>query len=170
MFSKIVLTNILTEQENRVVILSAPIGSGKTTSLAKWLATRNDVHGILSPVKNGKRVFFNIQTKEEFEMEGPDNEKDNLLVGRFVFSKKNFEKAGAILQNSINSNGWIIIDEVGPLELRGEGFHDVIRDILKKHKGKILIVVREGLVDKVKTYFNVQDSILISNIFELTDG
>lgn len=135
-----------------IFILAAPIRSGKTTSLIKWSAGRNDVHGILTPLVDGKRVFMNVWTKEQWPMEATGDE-EKLLVGRFQFSKAGFEKAIDIIKNAIDENGWLIIDEIGPLELRGEGFHDVLKEILGKRKENILLVVREGLAKQVKDHF-----------------
>ena len=49
-----------------VFILTAPIQSGKTTSLTEWIKNKTNVAGILTPVINGKRVFQNIKTGEQF--------------------------------------------------------------------------------------------------------
>src|SRR5689334_7055186 len=135
-----------------IFILTAAIRSGKTTSLIKWSAERNDVHGILTPVVEGKRVFMNAATKEQFPMEATGTE-ETLLVGRFVFSKAGFDKAIQIIRDAIDKEGWLIIDEIGPLELRGEGFHDVLNEVLEKRKGKIILVVREGSAELVKELF-----------------
>ena len=127
----------------KVYILTAPINSGKTTSLLNWLERRNDVYGILTPVINGKRVFMNAHTKEQFLMEATEEENETLVVGRFTFSKANFQKAIQIIRNGISKNEWLIIDEIGPLELSGQGFHDVLIEALQSFEGKLLLVVRE---------------------------
>jgi nucleoside-triphosphatase THEP1 len=143
------------------VILTAPIQSGKTTSLINWSAGRNDVHGILSPVVGGKRVFMNVQTREQFPMEtaGPSTplRTDVITVGRFVFSKAGFDKAIQIIRVAIDTGGWLVIDEIGPMELRGEGFCDVLKEVLMLRKEKILVVVREGMAGQVIKYFNIND-------------
>lgn len=138
-----------------IFILTAPVQSGKTTSLVKWAEKRNDVYGIVTPVVDGKRVFSDIATKEEFPMEAVEGE-ETLLVGRFIFSKTGFEKAVSIIRDAIDKNGWLIIDEIGPLELRGEGFHDIVRKVLRERKEKIILVVREGLVQQVKDHFMIK--------------
>jgi nucleoside-triphosphatase len=137
-----------------IVILTAPIQSGKTTSLINWSASRNDVHGILTPVVGGKRVFMNAQTKEQFPMEA-SGEEETLIVGRFVFSKAGFDKAIHILRDAITKEGWLAIDEVGPLELEGKGFYAIINEILLLRKNKMILVVREGMAEKVKDHFMI---------------
>ncbi len=137
-----------------IFILTAPVQSGKTTSLVQWSANRNDVHGILTPVINGKRVFMDAQSREQFHMEATEDDEDILAVGRFVFSKDNFGKAVQIIRDAIHEEGWLVIDEVGPLELRGEGFSEVLNEVLTIRQERILLVVRDkdDMVSKVKSY------------------
>lgn len=149
----IIVTTFNTEQNNslpafassrqKIYILTGPIQTGKTTSLLNWAAKRNDVYGILTPIIKGKRVFMNAHTKEQFLMEATEEENETLVVGRFTFSKANFQKAIQIIRNGISKNEWLIIDEIGPLELSGQGFHDVLIEALQSFEGKLLLVVRE---------------------------
>jgi nucleoside-triphosphatase THEP1 len=154
-----------------ICILTAPIQSGKTTSLINWSAARKDVYGILTPVVSGKRVFMNAQTREQFPMEaeGPSAQlrADVLSIGRFVFSKEAFNKASEIIRDAIHKEGWLVIDEVGPLELRGEGFCNVLREGLSVKKEKILLVVREGITEQVKKHFNIHDAETLHDITTL---
>ena len=146
-----------------IYILSAPIQSGKTTSLINWSAARKDVYGILTPVINArpddeagrvKRVFMNVQTREQFQMEA-SGEEETLVVGRFVFSKASFDKAIQIIRNSIHKEGWLVIDEIGPLEIEGKGFYTLVNEMLALRKNKMILVVRSGLVKKVKDLFMI---------------
>jgi nucleoside-triphosphatase THEP1 len=149
-----------------IVILTAPIRSGKTTSLIQWAAHRDDVQGILTPVVESKRVFMNAASKEQFPMEAT-GEEETLLVGKFVFSQAGFEKAIQIIRNSIDKKGWLVIDEIGPLELRGEGFHEVLKDVLVLRKENALLVVREGLAEEVRKFYKIGEVVLINSIQEI---
>jgi nucleoside-triphosphatase THEP1 len=137
-----------------IYILSAPIQSGKTTSLINWSAARKDVHGILTPVIHGMREFMNAETKELFPMEAKGDE-ETLIVGKFIFSKAGFDKAIQIISDAITKEGWLVIDEIGPMELRGEGFCNVLKQLLKIRTGKTILVVREGMTEKVKICFMI---------------
>jgi nucleoside-triphosphatase THEP1 len=55
--------------------------------------------------------------------------------------------------------GWLVVDEIGPLELKGQGFHDVLRELLQKRKENIILVVREGLVQQVTEHFKIEAKI-----------
>jgi nucleoside-triphosphatase THEP1 len=164
-FSKLVLVNALqSSTENKIIILSASIQTGKTTSIIEWAKNRKDVWGVATPVINGKRVFLDLQTNEEFHMEALAGETETLSVGRFLFSRKNFERAVSIIKNAVNQKGWLVIDEIGPMELRGEGFAEVLSTVLKNRNEPLLLVVREGMVDKVKEHFGINNAKAISSI------
>ncbi len=150
----------------KIFILSGPVQSGKTTSLIKRTEKRNDVYGILTPVVNGKRMFMNVQARQLFDMEATEEETEILTVGRFVFSKRGFNKAIQVIRDAQDKEGWLIIDEIGPMELRGEGFCEVLKEILASgnEKQKLLLVVRDGLVDTTKEFFQLKEVVIITNI------
>jgi nucleoside-triphosphatase THEP1 len=154
-----------------ILLFTAPIQTGKTTSLINWSAARNDVHGILTPVVEGKRVFMNAETREQFPMEATDLSTslstDIITVGRFAFSKTGFDKAIQIIRDSFNNKGWLIIDEIGPLELKGLGFFDVLKDTLSVRREKILLVVREGITEQVIETFVLPHVICISSVSDI---
>ncbi|MEQ1678747.1 MAG: nucleoside-triphosphatase, partial [Chitinophagaceae bacterium] len=163
-WSKMLLVNALHPTASKqVVILTAPIQTGKTTSLINWSSTRNDVYGILTPVVQGKRIFMNAHTKEQFPMEAIEEETEIQTVGRFSFSHASFQKAIQIIRDATHKEGWLVIDEIGPLELRGEGFCAVLKEALTIRQQKILLVVREGLAEQVKTHFNIGEAEIIND-------
>jgi nucleoside-triphosphatase THEP1 len=138
-------------------ILSGPVGSGKTTKLVEWSSARKDVAGILTPVKEKKRVFTDVQSGEQWKMEALKDEQDPIHIGKYRFSRESFDRASTLLRSLIHTPGWLVIDEIGPLELKGEGFGFVLQDILKERKGKLLLVVREGLAERVIHTFRMSD-------------
>lgn len=91
-------------------------------------------------------------------MEAGDDETETLPVGRFRFSKKGFERAIAVLQHGTNEFGWLVIDEIGPLELKGLGFCDTLKSILSNPSQKLILVVREQLAEEVVRYFNLKNN------------
>ncbi len=169
-WSKIVLVNALKPSSaKQLYILTAPIQSGKTTSLVKWSEKRSDVYGILTPEVDGKRMFMNADTRQLFLMEAKEGEIETLSVGRFIFSKTNFDRAIQIIHDAIDKEGWLVIDEIGPMELNGEGFSNALKEVLTKRKHSILLVIREkdNMVEKVKSYFNIIDAVQIHDKEEL---
>jgi nucleoside-triphosphatase THEP1 len=170
-WSKMVLVNSLTHsstKDGKVYILTAPIQTGKTTALVAWSEKREDVYGILTPVADGKRMFMNAHNRQLFLMEAKEGETETLTIGRFTFSKANFDKAIQIIKEAIDKEGWLVIDEIGPMELRGEGFAEVLKEVLAKRKHNFLLVVRDkgDMLEKVKNQFGISNAITIRSINE----
>lgn len=137
-----------------IYLLTGAIRSGKTTALMKWASSLNDVSGIVTPDVNGIRHFLNLSNNEYFNMEANAGE-EGMTIGKFTFSKKNFDKANGIIKSAVDRKGWLLVDEIGPLELNGNGFHSSLVPIFKKRNENMIFVVRAGLVDKVCAYFNL---------------
>lgn len=148
-----------------IYILTGPIQSGKTTKLMQWSANKDDVFGILTPVVEGKRFFLDVSTKEQFKMEADPNEENVFSIGRFVFGRRSFDRATNILTKSLKEkSGWLVVDEIGPLELKGEGFDLTIKNILLSNIHlNILFVVRDSIIEKVKEYYNIKAAIITKN-------
>jgi nucleoside-triphosphatase THEP1 len=142
----------------KIFILTGAIRSGKTTALLEWAAKRQNIYGVLTPLVNEKKVFMNVHTGQQFEMEASEREENNLTIGRYTFSKRAFEKAITVLRKAGQENsGWLIIDEIGPLELRQKGFYEIAQQLLHHTSLNIILVVREGLVDSVARLFAMKE-------------
>jgi len=94
-------------------------------------------------------------------------QEDTLAVGRFVFSKAGFNQAIQIIRDANTKEGWLVIDEIGPLEINGQGFCDVLKEVLSVRREKILLVVREGMIDRVKETFALPHVICISSVSDI---
>jgi len=144
--------------DRKIHLFTAPKHSGKTTKLMQWSAHQSDVFGILTPVIEGKRAFMDAHTRQPFRMEATANEVDILVAGKYRFSKNGFETAASILLTAANqTKGFIIVDEIGPLELRGLGFCEAVKTLLnnKTSTVEIVLVIREELVTDAIQYFQL---------------
>lgn len=142
---------------SKIYILTGPIRSGKTSALLRWSAEQKSIGGILTPEINGDRVFQILPGNLILPMLA-NSEEETMEVGRFRFSKNSFQQAiQAIYRSLEEKKEWIVIDEIGPLELRGEGFADLLHYMLrnKERDYQILMVVREGLTEKVIDFFGM---------------
>ena len=132
-----------------IYILTGAIRTGKTTALLNWINNRNDVDGLLCPDnENGKRYFLKVKTKEEFllEVRSEDSDQDVVTVGSFQFLKSAFEEANTFLISKGNelASQYLIIDELGKLELKNEGLHsavELLMPVFSANSNKHLIVV-----------------------------
>ncbi|NIM16298.1 MAG: hypothetical protein GTO45_30240 [Candidatus Aminicenantes bacterium] len=76
--------------------------------------------------------------------------------GPFSFSKKAFVFAERIIDEIIKKGiEPVFIDEIGPLELRGEGFCEILNEVLNTGKD-VYISVRSHCVEDVIEKFNIQ--------------
>ena len=144
-----------------VILLTGPKRSGKSTAVENWIKRKaGGVVGLLSPIINDKRYFKSIETGEEWAMEAASNE-EGMLVGKYNFSKPAFEKACEILIEAAKNEKaeLLVIDEIGPWELKKEVFHDTLKGILNMENGvkTILLVAREGLVNDIRKHFGIAE-------------
>ena len=140
----------------RIIILTGPVQSGKTTWLMNWLSVRNDVSGFLCPDIEGIRHFYQIEGKIMLPLEVNEPTKESTIeIGRFVFFKKTFDVAKEWLINSdLSAVKWIVIDEIGKLELKDQGFEPEFSYFLNRVSGmsdqvSLIIVVRDYLLAQV---------------------
>jgi nucleoside-triphosphatase THEP1 len=99
-------------------------------------------------------------------MEAMENETEVLSIGKFLFSKTSFDKAQQIIDNAMDKKGWLIIDEIGPLEMRREGFYEILNEVLRHQpeKQKILLVIRNGMLENVNGFFDLTNATVIYNV------
>ena len=151
-----------------IYIFSDQIGAGKTTILKTWAQNKPTVTGFLSVKIDGKRFFDNLETGEKQPME---IENSDLKIGKFSFDPKVFLWAEKELLKQYQSNReWLIIDEIGPLEIRkNQGFHALILKIIQENpasKPKIIFVVRDFMVAEfIDKYKFSHAKILSKNYF-----
>lgn len=146
---------------SKVIILTGPIQSGKTTSLIKHYSKTDGVGGFICPDVNGKRMMYFPAENRLMEFQIPIT-NSSINVGKYSFDELVFNKAFDLIRTAAQSNyDYFIIDEVGPLELKQQGYYDALVALFENAKYKtnltIILVVREHLVNDVITKFNFSD-------------
>ncbi len=154
----------------QMYIFSGPIHTGKTTKLEKWIIKNPDVDGILMPVINGRRYLYFIAKGEthllETEIENPESFEQ---IGKYKFQIAIFQKAQNYLLGLIDHlPSWIVIDEIGFLELNKLGFEPAVSTLISKLNSvkdvNILLVVRDYLKDEVMDFYKL-DRNLVKDFF-----
>lgn len=142
--------------KNKVLIFSDSIQSGKTSRVLIWIKDKESVAGILTPDIGDQRKLFDIEEQKLYDFEAADlNRKNITVVGRFVFLNSGFEKARNILRFAADHPPkLLVIDEIGKLELNGNGLEPDLSEILveiskKSPSTEILILVRDYLLGEV---------------------
>jgi iron complex transport system ATP-binding protein len=158
----------------QAIIISGDVGDGKTTALYDLVATLKareiTAGGILAPriledgittgydifdIRTGIRTPFMRLTRPEING-----------VERFTLYDEGY-RAGLQALDPENNRGneVVIVDEVGPLELRGDGWSTNLSELLEKKNNHIVIAVRKTLVEEVKEKFGISDAL----VFETDD-
>ncbi|RED46853.1 NTP hydrolase family protein [Winogradskyella eximia] len=147
-----------------IYILTGAVRTGKTTALLEWCKNRDDVDGVLCPDNaEGKRYFLEVKSKNEFELETELDTEAIIEIGNFKFLKSGFEKANAYLLAVAleNESQYLIIDELGKLELRKEGLHDSAEKLISNYESNenkhLILVVRDYLLDTVLTHYSISE-------------
>ncbi len=153
--------------KSSIIIVTGKIRSGKTTELFRWISNRLNIGGILQPIIENRRFFYSIRDKSIIQLEISQqeseklSEKEIIKLGNYVFLRSAFEKVKNILHRDFEQKvDYLIIDEIGPLELEGLGFEPLITEIVSMRENypcRLIFVVRENLLDAVVTKYQIQN-------------
>ncbi|MCX8011356.1 MAG: hypothetical protein N3A61_09400 [Ignavibacteria bacterium] len=145
-----------------IYIFCDKVHSGKTSRLMEWIKNLNNVDGILAPIVNGRRHLLAIKSNETrvLEISNPDVNAKIVSVGKYFFNEEVFKWGRQVLTKAFNSNiHWLIVDEVGILELDEKGLEPAIGVIINQAKLKfeinVVLVVRDSLVEDVIQKYNL---------------
>lgn len=165
-----------------IYILTGPVRTGKTSALLEWSNNRLDVVGCLCPDdENGKRYFLNIKSEEThiLELESETESDEVVSIGPFHFLKKAFDKVNEYLIHLKDKSdySYLIIDELGKLELKNQGLHNAAKSLIPHYLNKenihLILIVRESLLEEVISYYNItnhsvikkEDLVLLPKLF-----
>jgi nucleoside-triphosphatase THEP1 len=140
----------------RLLVVGEP-RSGKTSWCRGYIDRRrkcgSSVGGVLSPAieKQGQRVGSNaldLLTGQEApfaRLSRLRRFKRGEAVGDYTISRRGISFACGAIERAIESRcDWVVIDEVGPLELDGKGLMPAVELVLAS-RVNVLIVVRSSL-------------------------
>ena len=144
-----------------IYIFTGEIKTGKTTRLQKWVGENPDADGILSPVIDGCRHIVSVKSNETrvLEYHGDDKSTELTKIGNYNFLSSVFEWGrGEVYKAYLQKPKWLIIDEIGPLELRGEGLEPEVSRILNddaNSETNVVLVVRKPLLETVIEHYRL---------------
>jgi len=154
-----------------IYIISDEKGIGKTTSLQNWVKNNPKVSGVLSPIVSGKRMFQIIESKAFIPMEAGET---TLKVGKYTFNKESFDVAEKAILNTLSnkSASFIILDEIGPLEIKQSlGFHNLLVKLFQQNlieNSTFIFVVRKSCLNGFLTKYKIQNpKVLCLEAFKL---
>jgi len=171
----------------RLLVVGEP-GSGKTSwcrgYIDWWQKRGSSVGGILSPAieKQGQRVGSNaldLLTGKEIPFARLSCHrcfKGGEMVGDYTISRDGILFACGAIKRAVESRyDLVVIDEVGPLELRGKGLMPAV-ELALASAVNVLLVVRSSLKEALQRHFSDYEFVVVadltqspSNVSELAD-
>lgn len=146
---------------SQIYIYSGPIHSGKTTRLKNWAGKTASVDGVLAPVIEGQR-YLKFISDETLQLLETDSTDAGIVqqIGKYKFLNSVFQKAQMYLLSLINlTPEWIVVDEIGYLEMAGKGLEPAVSQIINKleivKNVKIVLVIRDTLVEPALKYYKL---------------
>ena len=143
----------------RLIIVSGPINSGKTTYLHSLIEhyTRQGlcVGGVTAEAlyEGGQKSGYDVRdirtgtqaalVRSTGDIPGPEERLQR--VGRFVILESGLEFTRKVLEAGLGCD-ILCLDEVGPLEMEGGGHLPALNMLLAEYHGTLLLVAREAVV------------------------
>lgn len=166
----------------KVIIVTGKREEGKTTFLkqlsgelkkANWLLS-----GFISPrIKNGSvttgYILEDVKTGKRTEFLSL-NEETNVepgTIGKFRMNNTGLSFGKHLLSDDeLQHTGIVIIDEIGRLELAGEGWNDDVLRLINKPDLFLIVAVRDKFVSGVIQQYNLKNvQVLNVNLYTPTD-
>jgi len=132
-----------------IIVVTGDIGIGKTTVCQRVIEiVRSEGYGcggILTHKASDKSIVIeDIQTGEKETLATTNNLNYGPRVGKYTFSTKGIEFGIRAIERG-TSAALLVIDEIGHLELRGEGFAKVLELARAGKMRNCILVIRSEL-------------------------
>ena len=86
------------------------------------------------------------------------------MVGDYTISRRGISFARRAIERAVESRcDWVVIDEVGPLELRGKGLMPAV-ELALASPVNVLIVVRTSLKGTLHRHFPQYEFVVIADL------
>jgi nucleoside-triphosphatase len=154
----------------RTVVLTGPSDGGKTASALRLMELCSDrdipVAGFvqLGEIEEGGKVGFRVRdvvSGEEAPLARRAAGGDGDFNTRFRFFDEGFALGRTALERAI-SGGIVVVDELGPVELRGEGHMPaVVRAMQVPGLAAAVVVVRRSLVPSLLATLEATDAVVV---------
>ena len=142
------------------IFLTGRPGIGKTTIIKKWISEILEQAGGFYTEEireKGKRIGFKIKTIDGKEGILAEIGRGKYNIGKYKVNLETFEEIGVkTLEEELKDERikYIIIDEIGKMELFSEKFKLVVKDILKSNKNVIGVITMANneFIEELKKY------------------
>lgn len=132
-----------------VIVVTGEIGIGKTTVCEKVVAIARRLGyscgGILTPKSKEGIIIVDIKTDKRKVLASINKVYQGPHTGKYFFNPEGIEFGTRAIDEGISSD-ILFVDEVGYLELQGEGFVKVLGLIRTGKVKNAILVIRQGLL------------------------
>ena len=153
-----------------IFIISGTRGSGKSLFI-------NDVYDFLAIFEKNIRGFtskgiFNDEGQKEFALKvlGSNEEihlaarqekKAYIQAGKFWFNPEAINRGNDLISKALEEKSKVlIIDEVGPVELDDQVWHNSLKKILKEYQGVLIFSCRKRMIERVMEKYRITDAFI----------
>ncbi|MBN1925353.1 MAG: DUF2478 domain-containing protein, partial [Prolixibacteraceae bacterium] len=165
--SQWLLDEYVSRQKNKpeIFIICGEVNQGKTKTakkvVDKLVSAGIKVSGFYTVANKdveGEKTYFieDISSGKKQKLGTKNIPLGDIKKSRFVFSERGLDFGKKILEHTLNvPPELIVIDEIGPLEIKGKGWAPEIEKLLLKSNTPQLWTVRQKLVDVAIRKWNV---------------
>jgi nucleoside-triphosphatase THEP1 len=154
-----------TEMHHNIFILTGKVHGGKSGFIKDFVkeCRKNDlmVEGILATgtFKEGQRDTFTmtrIRNEESYELADLEKKQGWVRFHRFYFNPAAFDRGLEIIHQGLaEPYDVLILDEIGPMELGGKGWHKALQILDRDYSVPQVWVVREKILGELMDQWNI---------------
>lgn len=158
-------------QSKSIFLITGPVQGGKTTYLSELTGLLKKrgltLGGFLCPGRfdSGERSGFNLKnivTGTELPMASNLDTDEWIKFRRFWFNPDTFKQGMKWIESSqVQESDVVVIDEVGPMELEGSGWSELLKTLVISPIPVQLWSVRENLLEEVMQQWDISTEQLI---------
>jgi nucleoside-triphosphatase THEP1 len=164
------------ELHHPVFVATGPLHGGKTTFVSGLIERLRDegipVGGFIceGTFRENKRSSFtlvDLENGEKTELASAEHDRWPIRLGRYCFNPEAFAKGEQIIRKAVAGGAEVvIIDEIGPLELNGEGWSHILESLEGSGAPVQVWVVRQQILEQVLERWQIP----YSNVFPAVPG
>ncbi len=152
-------------QENQIYIISAPQGQGKTgrcIELINQLRSKGkSVGGLIAPGywDGDQRSAFDlldVESNQSMPFAQRKARANWLDAKSFYFNPKALKWGEDCLRKAVESKDWLVLDEIGKLDLKGMLWSPVFTELIKTPNQNWLLCIRDNFVHDVIQHWNLK--------------
>lgn len=156
-----------------IYIITGPINTGKTTWLINDYPKHSNSDGFACRKVFSNNIHIGYELIHLYNNEScqfirkidyiPEKWSEAFRLGNhYSFNKEGFDFAAKITNDAINKKvSRFYLDELGHLELKNQGFADILKKLLEE-KIDLVLIIRESLIDKVVEHYEITEYKIIT--------